>query len=535
MFPRGIRWLGPHVRRWLVPVESVPEPTPPIRGVDTSTVGFLGETERGPTAPRLVTSAADFERWYGGSHQFAPGGTHEGSYLPYAVEGFFVNGGRRCYVGRIAGTDAVASLDLPGASDDLDPGPAFPLSVAAAGPGPWGGRVAVRVRDASVATADAATYRLEVRYWREDADVGGVEAAASDPDVVPPAPDVEEVFDDLSPVSGTPNHDAEVVGERSALVDLERTDGTRPANTDGWRFLAAPDSAPVSARDYEGSSATAGGAGEGSGLAAFETIDEISLVCVPDQARTDASHADLTDRVVAHCERLGDRVAVLGSPPTLDHANPIPPLDSAFAATYTPWLDVVDPSTHATVSVPPSGHVAGIYARSDATRGVHHAPANLAVRGVVGLSRPVSAADQSRLNPVGINAIRQFPGRGIRVWGARTLSVDTERRYVNVQRLLLHTEESVLEGLEWVGDEPNGSALWTRVEGSVENFLTTRWRDGALQGTTPEEAFFVRCDRSTMTQDDVREGRLVVELGVAPLKPAEFVVLRLERATAGGA
>jgi len=181
--------------------------------------------------------------------------------------------------------------------------------------------------------------------------------------------------------------------------------------------------------------------------------------------------------------------------------------------------------------IPPGGYMAGIYARSDVERGVHKAPANETVRGVVDLQLPIGKGEQDVLNPRGVNCIRAFPGRGIRVWGARTLSSDPSWKYINVRRLFLYLEESIDEGTQWVVFEPNSEILWARVIQTISNFLKGAWKSGALMGLTPEEAFFVKCDRTTMTQDDINNGRLIVLIGVAPVKPAEFVIFRIAQWT----
>jgi hypothetical protein len=185
----------------------------------------------------------------------------------------------------------------------------------------------------------------------------------------------------------------------------------------------------------------------------------------------------------------------------------------------------------ATIDVPPSGAVAGIYARSDSESGVHKAPTNQVVRGIAGLVASVSAVDQQLLNPEGVNALRSFPGRGTLVWGARTLSSDPEWKYVNVRRLVIFLEHSIEKSTQWAVFEPNDERLWARVRGTVEAFLMSLWQSGALLGTKPEEAFFVQCDRSTMSQNDLDNGRLVCMLGIAPIRPAEFVILRITHLT----
>lgn len=275
---------------------------------------------------------------------------------------------------------------------------------------------------------------------------------------------------------------------------------------------------------------------ERTGLAALETIDEISILAVPDEVRRRPHDLSaVTDAVIAQCERRRDRFAVLSTIAGQRDVHALPPRpDSAWAALYYPWIEVRHPATGKPTPMPATGHVAGVYARTDATRGVHKAPANEPLRGVDDLEFPVSQQMQDVLNPLGVNSLRDFraQGRGIVVWGARTLTSDPEWKYVPVRRLFIFLEESIDKGTQWVVFEPNDEPLWSRVRQQVEAFLTGLWRDGALQGAKPEEAFFVRCDRSTMTQNDIDNGRLVCLVGVAPLRPAEFVIFRIGQKTA---
>jgi phage tail sheath protein FI len=236
--------------------------------------------------------------------------------------------------------------------------------------------------------------------------------------------------------------------------------------------------------------------------------------------------------MVTQCERLADRFAVLsvlGQQGNVGGINP--PRDTSYAAIYYPWVRVFDPFTRDTVLVPPVGHVTGIYARTDRERGVHKAPANEVVRGVVGLQRLLNKGEHDILNPypININVIRDFRqnSRGIRVYGGRVITSDPDWKYVNVRRLLIFIEASLNRGLQWVVFEPNAEPLWARVRRSITNFLNLVWRNGALEGTKAEEAFFVKCDRTTMTQTDIDSGRLICVVGVAPVKPAEFVIVRI--------
>ncbi|PPK67156.1 phage tail sheath subtilisin-like domain-containing protein [Actinokineospora auranticolor] len=277
---------------------------------------------------------------------------------------------------------------------------------------------------------------------------------------------------------------------------------------------------------------TDGGSGHRTGIVALEDIDEISLCAVPG-----VWSGTVESALITHCEQLKDRFAILDPRDGLDIEGIQAfrePFDTRYAALYYPWLVVNDPATNRFVEAPPSGHIAGIYARTDTERGVHKAPANAVIRGIRltdGLAADITKRHQDLLNPKGINALRFFPGLGQRVWGARTLSSDTQWRYVNVRRLFLFLEESIDEGTQWVVFEPNDPKLWALVRQTVSNFLTTVWRSGALAGATADEAFFVHCDRSTMTDDDIANGRLICVIGVAPVFPAEFVIFRIQQKT----
>jgi len=207
--------------------------------------------------------------------------------------------------------------------------------------------------------------------------------------------------------------------------------------------------------------------------------------------------------------------------------------DSRFAALYWPWPKVFDPASGSNVFVPPSGHMAGIWGRNDDTRGVHKAPANEVIRGAIALQTQITKAEHDLLNPVGINCLRSFPGRGIRVWGARTLSSDPSWRYLNIRRFFNYLEESILLGTQWVVFEPNDLALWARIRRTISAFLVNEWRKGALFGATPGEAFYVKCDGETNTAESIDVGQVICEIGVAPVKPAEFVIFRLSQFSGG--
>ena len=264
----------------------------------------------------------------------------------------------------------------------------------------------------------------------------------------------------------------------------------------------------------------------------LEGIGEISLLCAPDENQ----FPRVTGYLLDQCEKLRDRFAILQAPLAIaDIGQHQRPRDSTFGAYYLPWLRIQHPETKKEQMIPPGGHLAGIYARTDSERGVHKAPANEVIRGLLvdsydqgrGLAVQVSTALQNVLNPRGVNVLRCFPGRGYRVWGARTMSADPEWRYINVRRLAIFLEQSIARGLHWVAVESNHEPLWAQVRRSIDEFLTGVWRKGMLQGTKPEAAFFVKCDVTTMTQDDIEKGRLVALVGIAPLKPAEFLIFKI--------
>jgi phage tail sheath protein FI len=272
-------------------------------------------------------------------------------------------------------------------------------------------------------------------------------------------------------------------------------------------------------------------------------LEDISIVAAPGSSSfaTDAAEA-INQSLIGHAEaRRAYRIAVLDTPANFEIADVRGmkgKIDSKYAALYYPWIRIAnpavatDPGQPGTIDVPPSGAVCGIYARSDVQRGVWKAPANETVTGAIGLQRDVRFGEQEVLNPLGINCIRTLPNRGIRVWGARTLSSDPEWKYVNIRRYFLYLEASIDRGTQWAVFEPNGEALWANVRTTISDFLYNEWVSGALLGANPKEAYFVHCDRSTMTQNDLDNGRLICLIGVAAIKPAEFVIFRIGQKTA---
>jgi phage tail sheath protein FI len=332
-----------------------------IESVSTSNAAFFGETQIGPTTPTLVTSFIEYQGLFGSYFG-------EGKYMPYAVEGFFGNGGKRCFVCSV-----------------------------------------------------------------NDSDYAG------------------------------------------ALAKLEAVDAS---------IIYSPNAQAV---------------------------------------------AGLADALISHCERLRNRFAILDSIKGQDPSSVSKPADSSFAALYYPWIYVKEAVTGRLCLVPMGGHVAGIYARTDIEVGVQKAPANQLVNGAVGIEVPMKSYQQDSLVPQGINSIRYFAGRGLLLWGARTLSSDPTTRYVSVCRLMIYLEQSIKKGTAWVVFEPNNETTWAKIKAAIESFLTETWRAGMLFGAKQQEAYFVNCDRTTMNQNDIVNGRINVLIGVAILKPAEFIIFRISQ------
>jgi phage tail sheath protein FI len=508
-------------------VEEVESGSRPIEGVGTAVAAFVGLAQDGPfNAPTLVSNWNQYRGIFG---DFVPG-----TYLGQSVYGYFMNGGGNCYVIRV-GEDGAAS-NGKGAQGNGSRG------LLDAENRPQGQLGAYRI----VAQADGdASNELTV----EVAAPGGEEPTDDMFKlIVRQGLQVREEFDRATTSRGKQNV-ATMVNARSKLIHLEEaTAGAaleKPALGTAVDLVAPPPPAAVpsprlSADDYVGD------VSERTGFGGLEAVDEITMVCVPDLMsayQTGAVDLETVQAVqlgmIAHCELMGNRIAILDPPPGLnaqqikewrvDSAG----YDSKFAALYWPWIKVADQATGQMVMAPPSGHVAGIWGRNDDSRGVHKAPANEVVRGAVSLEIQITKNEHDLLNPVGINCLRAFPARGIRVWGARTLSSDPAWRYLNVRRLFNYLEESILNGTQWVVFEPNDQALWARIRRTISAFLVNEWRKGALFGATPQQAFYVVCDESNNPAEGIDAGQVVCDIGVAPVKPAEFVVFRLAQFSGG--
>ncbi len=498
-------------------VEELEAGSRPIEGVGTAVAAFVGLAEQGPyNTPMLMTNWSQFTQTFG---DFV-----EGSYLAHAVFGYFLNGGGTCYVVRI-GADGSEKAD--GKKKEL-----------AAGSQAMLGSYRVVARDS---VGDSPDITVEVT------DPGGeAPPEGSFKLVVKRGNKVEESFDRVTTQRGKDNV-VTVVKERSKLITIEETaTGAALAKPEKGSVTLQPSAPPTPAPTRLGPDDYVGDVAERTGFGGLEAVDEITMLAVPDlmsayqQGVIDLEGVQAVQlAMIAHCELMGDRMAVLDPPPGLNPQQikewrvDTAGYDSKYAALYYPWIKVFDPLSGTNAHVPPSGHLAGIWARNDETRGVHKAPANEVIRGAVALQTQVTKAEQDLLNPVGINCLRGFPGRGLRVWGARTLSSDAAWRYLNVRRLFNYLEESILDGTQWVVFEPNDDALWARIRRTIGAFLVNEWRKGALFGLTPDEAFYVKCDRETNPAEGIDAGQVVCEIGVAPVKPAEFVIFRLAQFSGG--
>ena len=519
-------------------IEEQPSGSMPIEGVGTAVAAFVGFTERydveqgDPTdpdgvRPQLVTSWPQYERVYGGFVS--------GAMLPHAVRGFFENGGGAAYICRIPGAGAgTPALTLPAADNNgtdsmrlsaLDP--AADLEIEVVPPAaPSDGEAAATADDYTLRVYEAGTLREEL---------GGLSFTGRS------ARTVEKT-----------------VNERSKLIKIEvqplqGASLAERAPAAGRYPLQPPpvSTTSVTPADLIGSET------DRTGYQGLAIAENVTMVAIPDLI-TVATREDGTldeemflgaqKQLIDYCEAAHNKMAILDTPPGLNATRALDwrarlARDSAFAALYYPNVVVANPLARpgATngelyLTVPTAGHVAGVWARTDAARGVWKAPANEALRGIVRLETDVTSGEQDLLNPEGVNCIRSFGSYGTKIWGARTLAkTDPSWRYINVRRLFNFVEESIQRGTQWAVFEPNDYDLWQRVKRNITSFLRGLWTQGALVGATPEQAFYVMCDESNNPASSVDEGKLIVEIGIAPVKPAEFVIFRISQWQGGGA
>lgn len=563
-------------------VEEFDSGSKSMEGVGTSTAGFVGAAERGPVGgvPQLVTNAADFHRKYGG---YLPENTFgDKRFLAYAVEHFFLNGGSRCFISRVCPDDAKCAVGMLPAESPV-------LKLTAKNPGAWGNDLKIRVTPACKAktqilrmqeTPGGMTYQVKKAAGFQVGDIVALEDGETvqynrvtkcqdsilefetpfeesviDTGLVPKKilstcefrlevqyDDLSEAYENVSLNVSAPNYVEKMVA-KSELVTVEMLSSEAGETLAPFVQLSGdPEAVSAAAVMLGGSDGTAenltassyigtdNGAGNRTGIQAFLDNSVVSIMAVPG-----ITEPNVQMTLIAHCENLTSRFAILDLPRDAVKVDEITTIrnmfDSQYAAMYHPWLEVNDPLDKKNTFIPPSGSIAGIYARTDNAQGVQKAPANEVVRSCVGLRTPFHKGEQDILNPIGVNLIRAFPGQGIRVWGARTISSDPSWKYVNVRRLFIYIEESIRANTNWVVFESNTPELWDRVRGTIEGFLLTLWSSGALAGSSASEAFFCEIGPSTMTQDDIDNGRLICVIGAAPVKPAEFVVFRITQKT----
>ncbi|WP_127582968.1 phage tail sheath subtilisin-like domain-containing protein [Paenibacillus koleovorans] len=551
----------------------------PLGGVSTSTAGFIGLTQRGAVAglPQLVTSMNDFFKQFGSYLSENAFGSYR--FLAYAVEQFFVNGGSRAFIMRVAPSDAAAASNGDGSV----------LSVTAKNPGAWANQIRVVVEPSSkaktqiyevISSDETPTYRVKSSAGFHAGDVvafsdgkskqyatvvssqdniltlskalsgdvvdGGLVAAkvltTSEFTLQVVYGDEVESYANCSLNVSSANYVDKLIA-KSNIVSISAS-ATDEADTAPYEHISGSAEGAgsyvfalsggsdgsidsVSAGDFIGQDF---GPGKRTGIQAFIDNDVVSIMAIPG-----VTDPNVQLSLVAHCEQLGSRFAILDIPRDKTKVSDVLAhrdiFDSSYAALYNPWLQVFDAQEKRNIFVPPSGSMAGVYARSDNSRGVQKAPANEVVRGVVGLDCQYNKGEQDILNPKGVNLIRQFSGQGIRVWGARTASSNGNWKYINVRRLFIFLEESIKTGTNWVVFEPNDERLWARVQRTIDAFLMRVWRDGALAGSSPAEAYFIDIGRNTMTSDDINNGRLICVIGIAPVKPAEFVIFKITQKT----
>ena len=507
-------------------VEEVPSSQKVLSAAATAVAAFVGFTAKAPTddpadpeglKPRLITSWTAYEDLYG---SFAPG-----CMLPISVYGYFANGGSQAYVVRIPNNEPAgkpAQLALPAADRALG----NPMTVTSVEPD---ANVSIVIEPEDSGDVDAkgpATFTLTV-----------VEDGAA-----------VESFEGVTFGAGDQNVEKVVnAGSKKVKVkvDLKGVDLSSIIDVlkPGQYTLekAAPKPVPVSGRRFAGSESSR------SGINGLALAEEVTMVLVPDlitAATKDDGTVDLglwksvQTALIAHCELQANRMAILDAPPGMgpqqikEWRSEVAMYDSAFAALYYPWIKVENPigtNGDREIFIPPSGHIAGVWARTDESRGVWKAPANDTIRGCLDVERAITKNEQAVLNPIGINCIRPFGTRGIRIWGARTLSSDTDWRYINVRRLFNMVETTIMDGTQYAVFEPNDVTLWEGVSRTLSGFLTGLWQSGALFGTSADQAFYVKCDAETNPPQSIDEGKLIVEVGLAPVKPAEFVIFRISQ------
>jgi len=511
-------------------MEEVDKGNKPIEAVGTAVAAFVGYTEKAYELrtdkdghqvknsllgkPTLVTNWSQFVQKFGGFI--------EGAYTPDSVYGYFANGGGICYIVSIktlgVSDDPNAATSASTVVSPEDNKRAKLIEFKAKEAGPAGNNIEVEIKP-NVALPET-TSPADGSDPKSSTATSAGGTAQDFKLVIRVNGQQQESFDNLTTKAGEKNV-ATVLETQSQFVTAEVVGKAELIPAGGSYSLegGAIDEKQITLKDYQGS------VSERSGLGGLEPLEDVTMICVPDlMSSYEAGEIDMKgvqavqQAVIDYCELVRYCFAILDAPPRLmpqevkEWRNEVN-YDSSRAALYYPWIEIADLTGNngRTRMVPPSGHIAGVYARTDNTRGVHKAPANELIRGTLGLEVKVTKGEHDLLNPIGVNVIRSFPGRGIRIWGARTLSSDPSWRYINVRRLFNMIEQSIENGSQWVVFEP------------------TVWRTGALFGNTPDEAFYVKCDEETNPPELRDLGQMVVEVGIAPVKPAEFVIFRISQ------
>lgn len=538
-----------------------------MEGVGTSIAGFIGMAEKGQSvgAPVLVTNYRSFIRQFGKPlSEFEYG---EYRYLAPSVEQFFANGGTICYVTRVVPADAKCASVKKGI-----------MTVEAIDEGKWGNKIQITLNsvtkkkmqlvgkngDAYVAkTIDGFregdlvlagteynriksiidnTVMFEKPFEKEVVDTAIVPTTLVylvETDISVRYADEAETYVGISFNNSNPNYIAyRMANSELVKVKVDAFDEIKnPVEailgnemTSGMFMLESGNDGSLNSVNPGTFIGEDNGPGKRTGLASFEEATNVNMLAIPG-----VTMPEVIVSLVAQCENLKNRFAIIDMPKemykTKDLLKYREMIDTTYAAMYHPWIQVYDRTSNQSEYIPPSGAMMGIYARTDSTRGVHKAPANEIVF-CTGLSVNYTKAEQDILNPAGINLIRAIPGQGIRVWGARTASSNSNFKYVNVRRLFIFVEESIKANTNWVVFEPNDITLWSRVQMTISSFLENLWRNGMLAGASASEAFFVDIGSSTMSKDDIMNGKLICNIGIAPSRPAEFVVFRVTQHTA---
>lgn len=493
----------------------------PIEGVGTSTGAFVGFAEKGPIDKAiLITNWSQFVKMFGGFTT---------SYLAYAVYGFFYEGGSKCYVVRTCAhtitstATSINALSSVGYLYDTAETPAKSMQVKATSEGAWGNNIKVNVLKA---TNTQGGFKLQILLKNNEVEVFDDLELTTVEAKINGISEYIKVAKDGWLESGT-----SVAGSKVApWIEKNTTDNPPKKINQSITLAGGNDALPTSinSADYIGT------VDNRVGLHAFDEVDDINIVAIPDAVGTEA----IMKAGFTYCENRKDCFfiadAPMGKTPQEILKVKMDNYNTTFGALYYPWIWISDPADTkgGKKLLPPSGTVAGIYSNTDVKRGVHKAPAGVSegyVKIALALEKNITKGEHDILNNPGINVIRFFPGLGICVWGARTLSADAEWKYINIRRLFLYVEESILKATQWVVFEPNDPVLWGKVKRNITAFLLGVWRDGALFGLNADEAFFVKVDAENNPPDVRDKGQLIIDIGIAPVKPAEFVIIRISQ------